>query len=150
MIPPLESNGLLPQGIHSVEWQEFVERFGSTPHRRRLLAGLKEAIDALVVVGCQQLYVDGSFVTSEAFPKDYDCCWDGQGVDAQLLYLLDPVFFDFSNKRAAQKARYGGEFFPANGRESITGKTFLEFFQTDKETGKPKGIIALNLRSWKS
>jgi hypothetical protein len=28
----------------------------------------------------------------------------------------------------------------------MTGKTFLEFFQTDKETGAPKGIVALDLR----
>jgi hypothetical protein len=28
----------------------------------------------------------------------------------------------------------------------MTGKTFLEFFQTDKETGEPKGIVALDLR----
>jgi len=33
--------------------------------------------------------------------------------------------------------------------EGLTGKTFVEFFQTDKETGAPKGILALNLRRWR-
>ena len=29
-----------------------------------------------------------------------------------------------------------------------SGRTLLEFFQTDKQTGDPKGIIALDLREW--
>jgi hypothetical protein len=30
--------------------------------------------------------------------------------------------------------------------EGGSGRTFLEFFQTDKNSGDPKGIIALDLR----
>jgi hypothetical protein len=59
------------------------------------------------------------------------------------------VFLDFSNSRARQKARLRGEFFPAELPEGLTGKTFLEFFQTDKETGAPKGIVGLDLRRWR-
>jgi hypothetical protein len=61
--------------------------------------------------------------------------------------LLDPVLLDFSDGRAAQKARYGGELFPAELPEKDSGRTFLEFFQTDRETGKPKGIIVLDLET---
>jgi hypothetical protein len=39
-----------------------------------------------------------------------------------------------------------GELFPAQFRAGGSGETFLEFFQTDKETGNPKGIIVLDLR----
>lgn len=63
--------------------------------------------------------------------------------------MLDPVFLDFSHARAAQKARFLGEFFPADLPEGLTGKTFLDFFQTDKDTGATKGIVALNLRRWR-
>ena len=38
--------------------------------------------------------------------------------------------------------------FPAQLPNGTSGKTFLEFFQTDKRTGEPKGIIALDLRRW--
>lgn len=55
------------------------------------------------------------------------------------------MFFDFDYERAAQKARFGAEFFPAQVPEGITGKTFLEFFQVDRDTGEPKGIIELLL-----
>ncbi len=45
MIPPFEKSGLLPPGIHWVEWDEFAAAFGSTPRRRKLLVELKAAID---------------------------------------------------------------------------------------------------------
>ena len=93
--------------------------------------------------GCGTVYVDGSFVTAKPQPMDFDACWAIDGVDPNRL---DPVFLDFSNSRAKQKARFGGEFFPADLPEGMTGKTLLEFFQTDKETGAPKGIVALDLR----
>ena len=89
-----------------------------------------------------QRNVDGSFVTEKREPGDYDACWDIEGVDVEIL---DAVFLDFSDGRRAQKRKYFGEFFPAQMPEGATGKLFLEFFQTDKETGKPKGIVGLNL-----
>jgi transcriptional regulator with XRE-family HTH domain len=43
MIPPFEpSTGLLPPGIHDATWEELVARFGWTPHRLSLLAGLSQ------------------------------------------------------------------------------------------------------------
>lgn len=147
MLPALDSNGLLPPGIHGASWEDFVRRFSTTPYRRRLIAGLKRALDALRIVGCRNVFIDGSFVTAKEIPGDFDCCWDSVGVDPVMLQMIDPVFFDFNNKRAAQKAAYGGEFFPTQGREGKTGKTWLEFFQTDKDTGGPKGIIVIDLQT---
>jgi len=82
-------------------------------------------------------------VTVKNDPGDYDACWDFEGVD---LESLDPVFLDFSNSRMAQKQKYLGEFFPAQMPEGTTGRLFLDFFQTDKESGKRKGIVGLNLQ----
>lgn len=58
---------------------------------------------------------------------------------------LDPELLDFSNRRAAQKAKYGGELFPADLAAEPAGTRFLDYFQRDKTTGKPKGIVALDL-----
>jgi len=60
---------------------------------------------------------------------------------------LDPVLLTFDRGRAAQKAKYHGELFPAQFAASPSGTTFLEFFQCDKE-GRPKGIIALDLQEF--
>ena len=56
--------------------------------------------------------------------------------------LLDEVFFDFSDGRAAQKARFGGELFPADFEEADTGRSFAEFFQFSRED-EPVGIVLI-------
>jgi hypothetical protein len=63
------------------------------------------------------------------------------------LQAADPVLLMFGNRRAAQKAKYLGELFPADMVEGGSALTFLNFFQGDKNTGKPKGILALDLGS---
>ena len=65
------------------------------------------------------------------------------GVDPTLL---DPILLTFDHGRAAQKAKYLGDLFPAQVSEGGSGTTLLEFFQLDKESGNPKGIIAIELR----
>lgn len=142
MIPSFEPSGNLPPGIHSASWREFAERFGRTAQRRHLLAGLKAALEALRAAGCRAAYIDGSFVTAKESPGDFDGCWETEGVDVERL---DPVLLTFDSGRATQKATYGGELFPARLTEGGSGATILEFFQTDKETGVAKGIIALDL-----
>jgi hypothetical protein len=142
MIPVFQGNGNLSPGIHWAEWKEFEGRFGINPHRRKLLKGLKAVIASLRKAGCRAIYIDGSFVTAKELPNDFDGCWSIEGVDPNLL---DPVLLDFSNGRAAQKAKYEGELFPAELIEGGSGKTWLDFFQQDRY-GKPKGIVGIRLR----
>jgi hypothetical protein len=144
MIPAFLNSGLLPEGIHWASTNEVQARFGTNTHRVRLLGGLSRACGALAVAGCTAVYLDGSFVTEKAAPSDYDACWDIAGVD---VTKLDGVFKDFSNLRAAQKAKYFGEFFPAQLVNRPTSRSFLQFFQIDKLTGDPKGIIGIYLRA---
>jgi hypothetical protein len=146
MLPPFQPSGTLPPGIYTTTWKEIASRFGFNLKRRRLLAGLQQALVLLKRAGCRRVYIDGSFVTTEPQPGDIDVCWAIDRVDPNAL---DPVFLDFSRARARQKARFLCEFFPADLPEGLTGKTFLEFFQVDKTTGLPKGIVTINLRSWR-
>jgi hypothetical protein len=64
---------------------------------------MRKALMTLRLAGCTTVYMDGSYVTDKSDPSDYDGCWDSAGVN---LGLLDPVFKDFSNGRAAQKLKY--------------------------------------------
>ena len=75
-------------------------------------------------------------------PGDFDGCWEEAGIDFDSL---DPVLLDFEGSRAAQKAKFGGELFPAFAVADLQGSIFLDFFQMDKDTGSQKGIIALDL-----
>jgi len=146
LIPGFDSAGNLPPGIHSSTWKQIEKRFGFTRRRQMLLHGLYGALRMLKAAGCRLVYLDGSFVTSKLEPGDFDACWGIDGVDIERL---DPVFLDFSNSRARQKQKYGGEFFPAELPEDATGKTFLGFFQIDKEAGSAKGILVIDLRRFR-
>ena len=145
LIPDFQPDGNLPPGIHWAEISEIERRFAINPHRRRQLEGFKDAAKELQQAGCKALFLDGSYVTTKDMPGDYDACWAVDDVDPSKL---DPVFFDFSNRRAAQKARFLGEFFPGGWPEGLSGRTFLDFFQLDRDTGKPKGIIGFDLERW--
>ena len=145
MIPEFVESGNLPVGIYAATWQETVKRFGCNAHRRRLLSGLKAALQSLKDAGCRRVYIDGSFVTSKEFPNDFDCCWDEEEVNGDLL---DPVLLIFDDGRAVQKAKFLGELFPAHSSGSID-KTFIDFFQQDRNTGEPKGIVSIDLQGEK-
>jgi hypothetical protein len=143
-IPTFQTNGNLPVGIHLATWQEVQETFAFNPRRQELLSGLKRACESLKQAGCPRIYIGGSFVTNKEFPGDFDVCWADETVDLERLEEIDPVLLDLTNKRAAQKAKYGGELFPASVTEGKSKKKFLDFFQTTRNE-EPKGIIAVDL-----
>ena len=142
MIPQFDADGLLPAGIHHAEWHELSYRLGNNTWRRRLMVGLRTALEDLKGAGCRTVYINGSFVTTKNLPNDFDACWEEDGVEPAAL---DPVLLTFDPGRATQKAKYMGELFPASVIAGAGGLSFLEFFQTDKETGRPKGIVAIDL-----
>lgn len=145
MIRDFDESGNLPTGVHDATWDEIVQRFGWTSRRRELLDGLRAALEPLREAGCRRVFINGSFVTDKDEPGDIDLAWDPHGVDVDRLLEVEPVFGDFADRRAAQKATFGCEFFPSSFAADLVGNTFLEFFQIDKETEAQKGIVALNL-----
>ena len=147
MIPDLVSlNGspwkVLPAGMHQATLEEVKAMYAASRYRRQLFDGLVVGVKQLSVAGCQRVYVDGSFVTSKPRPGDFDACWDPSGVQE---LLLDPIFKDFSNGRAAQKAAFKGEFFPSSLIEGGCGRAFVDFFQVDRFSGDAKGILLIDL-----
>ena len=106
------------------------------------MTGLRATLENLQIAGCGTVYLDGSFVTSKAVPNDYDACWEEAGVAPDAL---DPVLLTFDPGRVTQKAKYLGALFPASFVADQDGLSFLEFFQADKDSGEPRGIIAIDL-----
>ena len=147
MIPQLIDIGngcpwsVLPPGVHKTTLGEICSCFAYTPHRKKLFMGFRNAALILKQAGCKSIYLDGSYTTGKNHPNDFDACWDADGIDPMKL---DPILLDFSNRRSAQKKKYGGELFIINtsAKPSIS---FLDFFQTDRYTGHRKGILFLDL-----
>lgn len=133
---------VLPPGQHRATLVDVEQRYAINRHRRVLFEGLILAAFRLRDAGCPGIYLDGSYVTAKPRPGDYDACWDPAGVD---VAKLDPLFRDFSNGRAAQKAAFKGEFFPSSVTETASGLAFVEFFQRDRFSGGDKGILAIPL-----
>ncbi len=100
------------------------------------------ALENLKQAGCKRVYLNGSFVTTKDLPGDFDACWEPGGIDFDKL---DPVLLEFSNKRSAQKAKYGGELFPATADAIGDGTPFIAFFQSARGGGR-KGIVAIDLK----
>jgi len=132
---------VLPPGIHDATMDEVEQRFATTIHRQILFDGFKRGAKALQAAGCKTIFLDGSYVTTKTTPGDFDACWDPSGVD---LRKIDPVLLDFNNKRQNQKRKYGGEFFLSSAKADGV-QTFLDYFQVDKNTGKAKGVIRIQL-----
>lgn len=133
---------VLPPGVHQAGLHDVEAAFATNPWRRDLFGGLVDAAGRLWIAGCPTIYLDGSFVTGKPQPGDFDACWDPIGVNHSKL---DPVFLDFTNNRAAQKAAFKGEFFPSSTVCTDVSQTFVEFFQLDRFTGKEKGIVSVSL-----
>lgn len=147
MIPPLISLSgspwtVLPPGIHPGSLEDVETAFATNSWRRQLFDGLVDAAGQLRSAGCGQVYLDGSYVTGKPRPNDYDACWEPAGVDGQKL---NPVFLNFNNGRAQQKATFKGEFFPSSMICADVGRAFVDFFQFDRFTGKEKGIVSISL-----
>ncbi|RNJ49052.1 DUF6932 family protein [Methylocystis hirsuta] len=143
MIPTFNEKGNLPPGLHKATWEEFTERYGVTTHRKRLIELMQKLIVHLKEVQCQNLFVDGSFVTNKEVPNDYDACWDVTGVKIERM---DPVLLVFTTEgKEKMVIKYGGDLRPDKFSPFETNVSYLEFFQIDRE-GDRKGIIHLSLQ----
>ena len=139
-------NGNLTEGIHEFTWSQFVEEFGYTGHRMKLINGLKIALNALKVCNCQNVFIDGSFTTKKEKPGDWDGCFDTDGMDKNDIDRLSekyPELWDYWPPRLAQKSRFRGEIFPISSKNRL----MFEFFQKDRN-GLSKGIIQLSLQNF--
>lgn len=142
---PFNCNGILKRGIHTITWEEFGRQFGYNEHRQKLLRGLLRGIRLLQRVGCHAIYIGGSFVTTKKFPEDVDVVWESSDMSFERVRRVSPIFFEMTPGSPEQKARFNSEFYPSEGKEGISGLSFLEFFQRDWKEGRRRGIIKIDI-----
>jgi hypothetical protein len=150
MIPKfieIEYIGYLPEGIYECTLDELENTFGkSNEKRKKLFAKLLEFIHDIKSIGCDTLFIDGSFITTKELPKDIDVLWDYEGIKYEnfkweSIELKLPIIFN----RYERELKYKLDIFPAKLEEGASGKLFLDFFQQIKETNLKKGIIKIKL-----
>jgi hypothetical protein len=137
--------GNLEPGFYDMEWDDFKEVFGFNEHRRWLLEGAELAIEDLRTVNCETIYMDGSFITKEQDPEDYDLCWDDTNI--RLVEVMKKCYplVDAGWKMSKIRARYRGDVAPANNIADMKKCiNFLGYFTEDKQ-GRDKGIIRIKI-----
>jgi len=74
MIPEFNVDGNLPEGIHSVSDEEFLDHFATQSVRRKWLGErLREVIALAKSTGkVERIFIWGSFVTAKESPNDVD------------------------------------------------------------------------------
>ncbi|RUT03207.1 hypothetical protein DSM106972_055150 [Dulcicalothrix desertica PCC 7102] len=111
-----------------------------------MITGLELAMKQLQEAGCRTIYINGSFVTSEPDPNDFDACWDTEEVDMDYLRKNAlPIFTSYNSQ--AQKAKYRGELYRSDEPVGDLGLNSFDFFQRDRMQNR-KGIIAIDLMRW--
>ena len=140
MIPDFLASGELPPGEHPATLDQVEERYATNSTRRTQFEGLARACRALAAAGATTLWLNGSYITTKAEPRDYDATFDTDRLDWITLGLDEPELLDFDAPRTTQKRVYGGELIP-----SVPGGVdFVDFFQHNRD-GNRKGIIRIVL-----
>jgi hypothetical protein len=98
-LPPFETGGDLPEGLHQADLTEFFTRFGSgTAQRERVAVQLRQAFELVRPFQIiARVVVWGSFVTAKPDPADADILWvtrptfDRSRLPVQVEVLFDPI-----------------------------------------------------------
>ena len=62
-----------------------------------MIDGLKLAMTQLKAAGCRTIYINGSFVTREPNPKDFDACYSGSQINE---VCRNPVLSSFPGQNS--------------------------------------------------
>ena len=146
-IPPLNSDGRLPPGVHAATADEIRQQFGGfqgNHQRPRLFMRLTELAAAMQGSGLfESLLIDGSFVTAKPAPNDIDVIAVLRpGHDFERDLPLSEYAL-FSRTMLARRFRF--DVIIAE-RDSAVYKTYVDFFSLVREVpGVRKGLVRMML-----
>ena len=134
MALPEFCNGTLPPGIHRAFEEEILSRFCSTtPERQRLAPPLKELTYIAQDASAMALYLNGSFVTDKAGPRDIDAV-------IELPLQFDPNGPVVDRLRTLHRD-YGLDIEHVGAHDAEYRDQLLnEFFGTDR-AGRKRGTV---------
>jgi hypothetical protein len=142
-LPPLQSDGDLPLGVHPATLTEVLLRFGSGASQRQVVGQRLDRIYGIAAgSGClARFIVFGSFITDEPFPNDVDIFMvmednfdvDHFTGDAELL------FRDHLNA----DVHFGASVFWLRRMAAVDGEqAAVEFWQIKRDGGE-RGIVEI-------
>jgi hypothetical protein len=142
VIPGNDGAGNLPPGVHSASLEQIRRRFATNHRRREIFEGLEWVVGELLGRGVQEIWINGSFVTSKVRPRDVDVIFSptvGYGHGWGILHI--------SSRDALKLQRRVDLLTSSSGQpDLVTGLLvpILDFFQRDRN-GRRKGILKLTV-----
>jgi len=144
LIPNFLPNGFLPEGIHEATFAEVQQKLGFSRKREQLLNKMKYLIEICQLMGCDVIYLDGSFVSAKIAPNDYDACWDCTKNKKQVMSKVCESYLNADSE--TQKDFFGGEIYPAFAKAPLNEDiSILTYFQRVQFCNEHKGIIKIRL-----
>ena len=144
MVPEFNVDGNLPEGVHSVGEEEFLEYFATFSARRKWLGErVKEILALAKSTGkVERFFVWGSFITAKESPNDVDILLV-MSEDFQIENEREEIRHLFDYIRA--RVRYNADVFwtkSSIGEETLS--LWLETYQLGKDF-KRRGIVEVKL-----
>jgi predicted nucleotidyltransferase len=139
-IPSFNDEGNLPPGIYRATLAEIANRFVQPRRMRRqaLTNTLVKFITYLLGFGPTEIYIDGSYTTAKLLPSDVDIA-----IVFPPSYDLGGNGWRFLNKYDLTERMDVHVFKMGIDQDSI--ERFIKGWTTDLESGRPKGIILLEI-----
>ncbi|CAK0741340.1 conserved hypothetical protein [Gammaproteobacteria bacterium] len=147
MIPPLDSRGLLPCGIHEATWAEVQARFAYNPQRLRLIENARDfaktRLAPLSALGVGRLIIAGSTFSDKPNPSDIEMTLEIQVAhltpDGLQLTLLLQANHD------GIKEEQGVDFYTTYVLPGV--QSFVDYFQyVGEKTAQMKALNNKDLR----
>lgn len=140
MLPALNSDGNLPEGVHLATEDEVFARFATPSARRQWLGEQLRSLLALAKSTGQRARVvlGGSFVTSKEVPNDLDV-WVVMSTEFAIEALPTPAYIVFDHVQA--RLRFQADVFWT--KASIDPQVlhlWLDTYQTGKDFTR-RGIV---------
>jgi len=144
MIPEFDVDGNLPEGIHSVSEEEFLDHFATQSVRRKWLGERLREVIALAksTRKVERIFIWGSFVTAKESPNDVDILLV-MSEDFQIETVSEECKHLFDYIRA--RVKFNADIFWSKvsiGEDTLS--LWLETYQLTRDF-KRRGIVEVKL-----
>jgi len=144
MLPELNSDGNLPEGIHQATEEEVLLRFATPSARRQWLGERLQGLLALVKSTGQlsRVFLWGSFVTSKEVPNDLDVLLV---MAADFTLEASPAYCRVVFDHVQARLSFHADVFWTNASiDAQALQLWLDTYQTGKDF-KRRGIVEVTV-----
>ncbi len=138
MLFEFNKHGNLPNDL-ILACNEFKRIFGYNEEREKKINNLFTVANRLKQIGCDKMFVFGSFATQKENPNDVDVCFDISNLEVKVLEKNNSSFNKY------ELVRIKKYFFVHVILKRVNEEELLKFLKTDRN-GNQRGIIEIDLK----